>query len=343
MVGKGTVKSLSGLDEEIRLSKEQRGKSREDVTTGGSMKVLVTGGAGFIGSHTVDRLALEGHEVVVVDNLSTGKRRNVNRSARFYKVDIQSRRLERVFRNERPSVVMHLAAQMDVRKSVEDPIFDAQVNVLGMLNVIQQAVKHGTRKVIFSSSGGAIYGEQEVFPASETHIMQPLSPYGLSKLCGEQYLAYYQRVGGTQVVNLRYANVYGPRQDPYGEAGVVAIFIQKLLNNEQAIINGNGRQTRDFIFVDDVVEANLAAMGQDTQGTYNVGTGMETSINDLFRILVEQIGSKCKELHGPAKKGEQMRSVIDPTKLRQELSWEPRVELSEGLKRTVCYFRERMG
>lgn len=307
------------------------------------MKVLVTGGAGFIGSHIVDRLVLEGHEVIVVDNLSTGRRRNLNRAARFYKTDIQGWRLERVFRNERPNIVMHLAAQMDVRKSVEDPIFDAQVNVLGMLNVLQQAVKHGARKVIFSSSGGAIYGEQEVFPAPETHVTQPLSPYGLSKLCGEHYLSYYQRVGGIQVVTLRYANVYGPRQDPYGEAGVVAIFIQKLLNNEQAIINGNGRQTRDFVFVDDVVEANLAVMGQETQGTYNVGTGIETSINDLFRILVEQIGSKCKELHGPAKKGEQARSVIDPTKLRQELSWEPRVELSDGLKRTVCYFREGMG
>lgn len=307
------------------------------------MKVLVTGGAGFIGSHTVDRLVLEGHEVVVVDNLSTGRRRNINRAARFYKIDIQNRRLERVFRNERPSVVMHLAAQMDVRKSVEDPILDAQVNVLGTLNLLQQAVEHGARKVIFSSSGGAIYGEQEVFPASETHVTQPLSPYGLSKFCGEQYLSYYQRVGGIQVVNLRYANIYGPRQDPYGEAGVVAIFIQKLLNGEQAIINGNGRQTRDFVFVDDVVEANLSVMGQQIQGTYNVGTGKETSINDLFRILVEQIGSTCKELHGPAKQGEQARSVIDSTKLRHELSWEPRVELSEGLKRTVSYFRERMG
>ena len=307
------------------------------------MKVLVTGGAGFIGSQTVDRLVLEGHEVVVVDNLSTGKRRNINRAARFYKIDIQNKRLERVFRNERPSVVMHLAAQMDVRKSVEDPILDAQVNVLGTLNLLQQAVKYGARKVIFSSSGGAIYGEQEVFPASETHVTQPLSPYGLSKFCGEQYLSYYQRVGGIQVVNLRYANVYGPRQDPYGEAGVVAIFIQKLLNGEQAIINGNGRQTRDFVFVDDVVEANLSVMGQQIEGTYNVGTGQETSINDLFRILVEQIGSTCKELHGPAKQGEQARSVIDSTKLRHELSWEPRVELPEGLKRTVSYFRERMG
>jgi UDP-glucose 4-epimerase len=306
------------------------------------MKVLVTGGAGFIGSHVVDRLILEGHEAVIVDNLVTGKRRNINRAARFYKLDVQSWRLERVFRNERPSVVMHLAAQMDVRKSVEDPMFDAQVNVLGTLNVLQQAVTHGARKVIFSSSGGAIYGEQETYPAPENHVLKPLSPYGLSKLCGEQYLSYFQRVSGLQAVSLRYANVYGPRQDPEGEAGVVAIFIQKMLNNEQAVINGNGRQTRDFVFVDDVVEANLAMMGQETQGTYNVGTGVETSINDLFRILVQHTGSTCKEVHGPAKKGEQARSVIDCTKLRQEVSWEPKADLSDGLKKTVEYFRSRM-
>jgi len=310
---------------------------------GACMKVLVTGGAGFIGSHLVDRLIQEGHEVVVVDNLSTGKRRNLNRAARFFKLDIQSWRLERVFRNERPNVVMHLAAQMDVRKSVEDPVFDAQVNVLGTLNVLQQAVRHGVRKVVFSSSGGAIYGEQEIYPAPESHVTRPLSPYGISKLCGEQYLSYYQRVSGLQVVNLRYANVYGPRQDPDGEAGVVAIFIQKLLNNEQAIVNGNGRQTRDFVYVEDVVEANLAVMGQETQGTYNVGTGEETSINDVLRILVGHTNSTCKELHGPAKHGEQVRSVIDASKIRQELSWEPRTELSEGLKRTIDYFRERMG
>ena len=306
------------------------------------MKVLVTGGAGFIGSHLVDRLVQEGHEVVVVDNLSTGKRRNLNRVARFCKLDIQSWRLERVFRNERPNIVMHLAAQMDVRKSVEDPIFDAQINVLGMLNVLQQAVRHGVRKVVFSSSGGAIYGEQEIYPAPESHITRPLSPYGVSKLCGEQYLSYYQRVSGLQMVNLRYSNVYGPRQDPDGEAGVVAIFIQKLLNNEQAIVNGTGRQTRDFIYVEDVVEANLAAMGQEVQGTYNVGTGEETSINDLLRILISHTNSTYKEVHGPAMSGEQARSVIDSSKLRQELYWEPKIELREGLKRTVEYFRERM-
>ena len=306
------------------------------------MKVLVTGGAGFIGSHVVDRLVEEGHNIVVVDNLSSGKRKNVNRAASLYKLDIQSRRLERVFRNERPNVVIHLAAQINVRRSVDDPVFDAQVNIIGTMNVLQQAVRHGARKVIFSSSGGAIYGEQEIYPAPESHATSPMSPYGISKLCGEHYLSYFQRISGIKVVSLRYANVYGPRQDPEGEAGVISIFLQKMLNNEQAVINGNGRQTRDFVFVDDVAEANLAAMGQDSHGIYNVGTGTETSVNELFRMLVELTGSKCKEVHGPAQKGEQMRSVIDPAKIKRELGWDSKVELADGLKKTVAYFREKM-
>jgi UDP-glucose 4-epimerase len=303
------------------------------------MKILVTGGAGFIGSHLVERLIQEGHEVAVVDNLSSGKRRDLNREARFYKIDIQSSRLEQVFRKERPSMVMHHAAQISVRRSVEDPAFDAQVNILGTLNLLQQAVHHGTRKIIFASSGGAIYGEQEVFPAPETHPTRPLSPYGIGKLTGEYYLAYFQHLSGIQFVSLRYSNVYGPRQDPEGEAGVVAIFCQKMLSGDQPIINGNGRQTRDFVYVEDVVEANLVAMGKEVQGIYNVGTAQETSVNDLFRILADLTGSGHKELHGPAKKGEQARSVVDPGKIRQEWGWDPKVSLQEGLRRTVDYFR----
>ena len=303
------------------------------------MKILVTGGAGFIGSHLVDRLVQEGHEVVVADNLSTGKRRNLNRAAEFYKRDVQGSRMESVFRRERPVVLIHLAAQMNIRRSVEDPLFDAQVNILGTLNVLDQAVRYGTRKVIFASSGGAIYGEQDVFPAPESHATRPLSPYGISKLTGEYYLAYYQRVSGIQYVSLRFSNVYGPRQDPYGEAGVVAIFTQKMLAGEQPIINGNGRQTRDFIYVDDVVEAHMAVLGRDIQGVYNVGTAHETTINDLYGKLADLTKSGCKQLYGPAKKGEQARSVVDASKLRQELGWEPRVSLDEGLARTVEYFR----
>ncbi|MEE8607117.1 MAG: NAD-dependent epimerase/dehydratase family protein [Nitrospiraceae bacterium] len=305
------------------------------------MKVMVTGGAGFIGSHLVDRLIQEGHEAVVVDNLSTGKRKHVNRAARFYKLDVQSPRLERVFRKERPSVLMHLAAQMDIRRSVEDPIFDAQSNILGTINVLEQAVHHGSRKVVFASSGGAIYGEQEVFPAPESHPTRPLSPYGISKLAGEFYLAYYQQHSGIQYVSLRYSNVYGPRQDPHGEAGVVAIFTQKMLSGEQPIVNGTGRQTRDFVFVEDVVDAHLAVMGKDVQGCYNVGVGEETSINELFGMLADLTKSGSKQVHGPAKKGEQARSVVDSTKLRQELGWEPRTPLSEGLSRTVEFFRRQ--
>ncbi len=302
------------------------------------MKILVTGGAGFIGSHLVDRLLLEGHEVAVVDDLSTGSRRQLNSAARFYKLDIRRPRLQRVFRSERPSLVMHLAAQMDVRRSVKDPIFDAQVNILGTLNLLEQAFAHGVRKVVFSSSGGAIYGEQDEFPAPETHPTHPLSPYGISKLSGEQYLSYYQRISGIQFVSVRYANVYGPRQDPCGEAGVVAIFIQKMLNGEQPTIYGNGRQTRDFVFVDDVVDANLAVMSQDAQGIYNVGTGLETTVNDLFTMLKELTKASCQDLHGPARKGEQQRSVVDVIKLRKELGWEPRVSLREGLRQTVDFF-----
>ncbi|MCP9454827.1 MAG: NAD-dependent epimerase/dehydratase family protein [Nitrospira sp.] len=305
------------------------------------MKVLVTGGAGFIGSHLVDRLIEEGHEVFVVDNLSTGKKQHLNHQAVLYKLDVQSSRLEKVFRMERPNVVFHMAAQINERRSTEDPMLDAQVNILGTMNVLHQAAHHGVRKVIFASSGGAIYGEQDIHPAPESHPPKPLSAYGISKFCGEQYLAYYQRVSGLQVVGLRYAYVYGPRQSMEGEGGMIASFIQQMLNNEQPIINGNGRQTRDFIFVDDVVQANLVAMGQAVQGIYNVSTGVETSINELFRLLTGLTGASCKEVHGPAKPGEPMRSVMDSSRFKQDVGWEPEVSLMEGLEKTVAYFRGR--
>ena len=304
-----------------------------------STKVMVTGGAGFIGSHLVDRLIQEGNQVIVIDNLSTGKRKNVNKKAQFYKMDIQSKRIERIFRNERPLIVVHLAAQMNVRHSTENPAFDAQVNILGTINILEHAVKHGVRKVTFASSGGAIYGEQEVFPASESHRTDPLSPYGISKLAGEKYLAYYTSATGLRYVALRFANVYGPRQDSDGEAGVVAIFSKLMLDGGQPIINGTGKQTRDFVYVDDVVEAIMVTLGEDVQGIYNVGTGQETTVNECYGIIKDLTKSQCKDLYGAAKKGEQFRSVLDVTKIREKFGWDPQVSLQEGLTRTVNFFR----
>ncbi len=303
------------------------------------MKVLVTGVAGFIGSHLVDRLVQEGNQVVVIDNLSTGKRKQVNKKAQFYKMDIRSKRIERVFRKERPLIVVHLAAQMNVRLSTEDPVFDADVNILGTLNLLEHAVKHGVRKVSFASSGGAVYGEQEVFPAAESHRTDPLSPYGISKLAGEKYLTYYTNTTGLRHVVLRFGNVYGPRQEPEGEAGVVAIFSKLMLEGGQPIINGTGKQTRDFVYVDDVVESLMVTLKEDIQGIFNVGTGQEATVNECYRIIKELTNSSCKDLYGAAKKGEQFRSVLDVMKLREGFDWDPQVSLPEGLKMTVEFFK----
>ncbi len=303
------------------------------------MKTLVTGGAGFIGSHLVDRLIQEGHSVAVVDNLATGKKKNLNPEAKFYKMDIRSGGLARVFKKEKPEAIFHLAAQIDVRRSVADPSFDAESNIVGMLNLLELAVQNGVRRVIFASSGGAIYGEQEQFPAPESHPTRPLSPYGVSKLTGEHYLYYYRKICGLEYTALRYANVYGPRQDPLGEAGVVAIFTQKMLRGEQPIINGNGMQTRDFVFVEDVVEANMAAVRGRESDSFNVGTGVETSVNDLFRMLTKITGAPVKEMHGQEKKGEQLRSSLDYRKIYGTLDWGPRMSFQEGLTKTVDYFR----
>ena len=305
------------------------------------MKILVTGGAGFIGSHIVDRLISEGHEVSVIDNLSTGRIENLNRKAEFYKMDIVSPRIEKVFKKERPELICHLAAQMDVRKSVADPAYDAQTNIIGMLNLLENGMRYGTRRVIFASTGGAVYGEGGPIPTPETCPPGPVSPYGISKLTGEHYLFFYNVTYGLSYVALRYANVYGPRQDPFGEAGVVAIFAQKLLKNEQPVINGNGMQTRDYVYVDDVVDAVSSAIYSDISDILNVGTGIETSVNQLFRLLVEITGSSAREVYGPAKKGEQARSCLSYDKIKKALEWEPKVPLQEGLSRTVAFFRDR--
>ncbi len=303
------------------------------------MKILVTGGAGFIGSNIVDAYIQAGHDVVVVDDLSTGRKENVNPKARLIKVDIQDAGLEKVFEGTKFDVINHHAAQMDVRRSVADPKFDASVNVLGMLNLLELGKKYGVGKVIFSSTGGAIYGEQDYFPADEQHPLRPLSPYGITKLATEKYLFYYKAVYGIQHVILRYANIYGPRQNPHGEAGVVAIFADKMLKGEQPVINGDGKQTRDYVFVGDVVRANLLALAHTISDIFNIGTGVENDVNTLFRIIKKSTSSSCEEKHAPAKMGEQLRSVIDSSKAKKILGWIPTVSLEEGLEKTVQYFR----
>ena len=304
------------------------------------MKILVTGGAGFIASHIVDAYIQAGHDVVIIDNLSTGRMKNVNEKAHFVKMDIQDENVREVFAEHRFDVVNHHAAQMDVRKSVDDPIYDANCNVIGFLNILQSSVKTGVKKVIFASSGGAVYGEQDYFPADENHKTQPYSPYGITKLTGEKYLFFYSLTYGLKYVALRYANVYGPRQNPHGEAGVVAIFTKMLLNGQNPIINGTGEQTRDFVYVKDVVRANVLSLDYDESDIFNIGTGKETNINQIYQYLNEIIGAGQQAKHGPAKEGEQMRSVIDYGKIKQKMGWEPQYTLKTGLQETVEYFKE---
>lgn len=306
------------------------------------MNILVTGGAGFIGSHIVDAYLAEGHRVTVIDNLSTGKRENVNSAAEFHEVDLRdSEVLGKVITPGRFDVVNHHAAQMDIRRSVADPVYDASVNIIGMLTLMELSLRAGIRRVVFASSGGAAYGEQDLFPAPETHPTRPISPYGVAKLTTEQYLFFYASVYGIEPVALRYANVYGPRQNPEGEAGVVAIFATKMLQGGKPVINGDGTQTRDYVFVGDVVKANLAALRVKGFRVYNVGTGIETDVNTIFRTLRAATGSSCEESHGAAKKGEQTRSVLDCRRIGAELGWHPAVSLEDGLRKTVEYFRSR--
>ena len=304
------------------------------------MKVLVTGGAGFIGSHIADRLATDGHELVIVDDLSTGHVEQVHVKARFYQMDLQSPWLDELFRIERPEAVVHQAAQASVRRSVEDPVFDAGVNVLGTAALLQASSHHGVGRFLFASSGGAIYGDADVLPTPEDHPAVPVSPYGAAKLAGEVYLRTFHALSQLSYAALRYANVYGPRQDPHGEAGVVAIFTRRLLAGETARITGDGKQTRDFVYVGDVAEANARALTSDAVGSFNVGTGIETDINTIFRLLKRLTGSDQPEEHGPAMPGEQRRSVVDARKIEKLLGWRPQTSLEAGLNATVRYFRQ---
>jgi UDP-glucose 4-epimerase len=307
------------------------------------MRILVSGGAGFIGSHTVDALiAAGGHEVSIIDDLSAGKRGRVNPRARFHQADVRDAAAVRgIFERERPEILVHLAAQMDVRRSVADPAFDAQVNLVGFLNLMEAGRANGLRRVVFSSTGGAIYGEQESFPCNEDHPSRPVSPYGVAKLATEKYLFFYHAQYGIDYVAMRYANVYGPRQDPHGEAGVVAIFCGRILEDRPVTIYGDGNQTRDYVFVADVVRANVAAVASAVSGAFNIGTGIETNVNQLYAALARIAGTSRAPEYGPARPGEQMRSVILPARAEKELGWRPQVELSEGLAQTLRYFRER--
>lgn len=307
------------------------------------MKILITGGAGFIGSHVADQYIAEGHQVAVVDNLATGKLENVNPAARLYRMNIEDPAMEEIFSREKPEVVNHHAAQVDVRKSVSDPVFDARTNILGTLHLLEKAVQYRVRRFIFASSGGAIYGDPPagVAAAREEDPLRPMSPYGAAKAAAELYLFTYWVTHGLPYVALRYGNVYGPRQDPLGEAGVVAIFTQKLFRGEQPVINGDGLQTRDYVYVGDVARANLLALKTDVSGPFNIGTGVETDVNKLFRHLTQLTGKPVPQVHGPAKPGEQRRSVLDWSRSLRELGWRPQVSLEEGLRKTVEFFKSQ--
>ncbi|HEX4803247.1 MAG TPA: NAD-dependent epimerase/dehydratase family protein [Myxococcaceae bacterium] len=303
------------------------------------MKVLVTGGAGFIGSHVCDEFAAHGHTVAALDNLSTGSRQNLSSRIPLIELDIRATEAADYIAKEKPDVICHLAAQMDVRKSVQDPRFDAESNILGTLNLLEAARRVGVKKFIFSSTGGAVYGEQDVFPAPETHPTRPVSPYGASKTAGELYLGYYRAQYGLNFTALRYANVYGPRQNPHGEAGVVAIFAQRLVGGERCTIFGDGGQTRDFVFGKDVARANYLAFERDYVGPVNIGTGIETDINRIYQLLAAAAGVVLPAIHQAAKPGEQRRSCIDPSLAHRVLGWSPTVTLEDGLPQTLAFFR----
>lgn len=306
------------------------------------MKILVTGAAGFIASQIADAFIEEGHKVVVLDDLSTGYEKNINPKAKFVKANICDKSLEKLFESEKFDVVNHHAAQMDVRRSVKDPEFDATTNILGTINLLQNCVKFGVKKFMFASTGGAVYGEQDYFPADEKHNQQPKSPYGISKLAVEKYLYFYHSEYKLNYTILRYANIYGPRQNPFGEAGVVAIFSTKLLKDEQPIINGHGKQTRDYVFVGDVVKANLLGLKDEVSDVYNIGTGIETDVNQLFHFINNITRANKEEKHGPAAAGEQLRSVITSDKLFNKFGWRPSTKLEEGLKVTVDFFKNNL-
>lgn len=303
------------------------------------MKILVTGGAGFIGSNVVDAYIEAGHQVVVVDDLSTGRLSNLNPKAKFYQLDIRDPQLRDVFVEERPQLINHHAAQIDVRRSVADPEFDAEINVLGSIKLARLAVEFGVSKIIYISSGGAIYGEPVYLPCDEDHPIRPICPYGASKYTFEIYLQMFKETDELDYTILRYGNVYGPRQDPLGEAGVVAIFCGQMLEGSPVTINGTGGQVRDFVYVGDCARANLIALQKGNSRAYNLGVGIGIDINQIFFELKSITGYKPEAIYGPAKAGETSRIYLTAERAKEELGWESEVSLTEGLEQTVAYFR----
>ena len=306
------------------------------------MKVLVTGGAGFIGSHVVDALVQQGYQVVVVDNLSTGRPENINPAATFYQADIYDSELEGIFEKERPELVNHQAAQTVIQKSIEDPVFDARQNILGSLNLVLRCLRFGVKKFIYASSVG-VYGEPKYLPLDENHPVNPISYYGISKHTAEHYLHLAHLQHMLSYVVLRYPNVYGPRQSPEGEAGVVAIFTRQMLHGERPTIFGKGDKTRDYVHVSDVVTANLLAMEGDGNGVYNLGTGVETSDQEMFNLLAELTGYQGKPRYAPVREGEIYKICLDSSKAQKELDWQPQFLLREGLSETVDSYRSILG
>lgn len=305
------------------------------------MKIFVTGGAGFIGSHLVDRLIKEGCKVVVIDNLSTGRKENLNPKAKFYKIDIRSPRITEIFKNEKPKIVFHFAAHIEARESIRNPIFDAKVNILGSLNILENCRKYKVKKIIFASSGGEIYGDAKEIPTPETYSPHPLSPYGVGKLAVEKYLDSYFRLYKLPYLALRYGNVYGPRQNSYGEAGVVAIFTLKILKNEQPSIHGDGKQTKDYIFIEDAIEATMLSFKKNLEGILNIGTGKETSVLEIFRKIKKLTGSSVKEKYVPLPLISFPKGCLSIKRAKKELGWQPRYSLEKGLGKTVEDFKTK--
>ena len=305
------------------------------------MKILVTGGAGFIGSNLVDALVERGDEVVVIDNLSTGRRENLNPQVKFYETSIGDPGLADIFEKEKPDIVCHHAAQIDLRRSVNEPLFDAEVNILGSLNVIVNSIRSGVGKFVYASTGGAIYGEPQYLPVDENHPINPVSQYGISKHTVEHYLLLYALQHELNYVALRYPNVYGSRQNPFGEAGVVAIFASQMLRGEQPTIFGPGDKTRDYTHVSDIVEANLLAMECGRNLMCNIGTGVETSDQDIFDAIAEALGYSSSPIYTSVRPGEIQRICLAWSKAEQELGWRPKITLKDGIAKTVAYFLQQ--